>query len=180
MTIGIVLPLFSYAAPQLILSWKANSYVPKGYMGKALPIAGTRVSTSVIMLENGKIVSLTPYDIYWYAGENRIAGGRGRVTAEAIAPITGEDTLELRVNIPKYGNGAQDAFVTIPVVRPEIIAVKNASQSQKKFLTTPYFWNISSPADLMIIWDDNGDTVTARASNKNNALEFAQTTISKQ
>lgn len=182
MVIGIALPLFSYAAPQLILSWKANSYVPAGYTGKALPVAGTKISASAILLDGGKVISLTPYNIHWYAGENLIATGKGRVTAEAVAPATGEDTLELRVNIAKYASGSLDAFVTIPVVHPELPITTNGltSAKPKGFATKPYFWNIASPADLAIIWEDNGDTVTARASNKANALEFAQTTISKQ
>lgn len=182
MAAGIALPFFSYAAPQLILSWKANSYVPNGYAGKALPVAGTRIRASVILLDGGKTVSLAPYDIHWYAGENLIATGKGRANAEAVAPVTGEDTLELRISIPKYGSGALDAFVTIPIVRPELRITSNGliSARPKGLATEPYFWNIASPLDLTIAWEDNGDTVTARASNKNNALEFAQTTISKQ
>lgn len=182
MITGIALPLFSYAAPQLVLSWKANSYVPSGYAGKALPIAGTRISASVILLDGGKAVSLAPYDIHWYAGLNLIATGKGRTTAEVVAPRTGEDALELRVNISKYASGAQDAFVTIPIIKPEIRIIGGGliSARAKGLAIEPYFWNIASPSDLTIAWEDNGDTVTARASNKNNALEFAQATISKQ
>ncbi len=182
MALGMFLPLFSYAAPELILTWKANSFVPSGYTGKALPVAGTPIDASVVLLDNGEVVNSAPYEIHWYAGENLVATGKGKTSVRITAPVTGEDTIELRASMPKYSAGAQDAFASIPVVRPEIVIMKSATPQikSKAFTTYPYFWNITSADELEILWEDRGEAVTARATNKKNPLEFAQTTIIKQ
>lgn len=176
------LPFLTNAAPELILTWKANSFVPSGYMGKALPVANTPLDASVILLDNGKVINTAPYEIHWYAGENLIATGKGKTTVRIPAPATGEDIIELRASIPKYSGGAQDAFASIPLVHPEIVIMKSVgSQVKSKGLTTyPYFWNIANANELNILWDDGEEMITARATNKKNPLEFAQTTISKQ
>lgn len=178
--LGVFLPAFSYAAPELIVTWKAASYVPVAYAGKALPVAGTAINLSAILVDGGKVISLAPYDINWYAGEDRIVGGKGVATARTAAPVTGQDFLELRVNVGKYENQPLDAFVTIPVVRPEILIRKKADTKPQEFSIIPYFWNILSESGLTVAWEDNGDTVTASVENKKNPMEFARITISKQ
>lgn len=177
---GMLLPAFSYAAPELIVTWKAASYVPAGYAGKALPVAGTAINLSAILVDRGKIISLAPYDINWYAGEDRIAGGKGVAIARTAAPVTGQDFLELRVNVGKYENQPLDAFITIPVVRPEILIRKKEGTKPQEFSIIPYFWNILSEGGLAVTWEDNGDAVTASAENKKNPMEFARMTIPKQ
>ncbi len=176
---GILLPGFSYATPELIVTWKASSYAPVAYAGKALPVAGTAINLSAILVDKGKVISLAPYDINWYAGEDRIAGGKGVASARTAAPVTGQDFLELRVNVGKYENQPLDAFITIPVVRPEILIRKKEGTKPQEFSIIPYFWNILSESGLTVTWEDNGDTVTASAENKKNPMEFARMTAPK-
>ena len=179
-TLTFFLPLLSYAAPELILTWKANTYVPENFTGKALPIASSAIDASVILVNGGKVISLNPYDINWYAGEDRVTGGKGKANARLTAPATGQDALELRVHILKYENQPLDAFLTIPITRPEIVIAKKPHAQTQGFSIIPYFWNILNPNELAIAWDDNEDSITARATNKKNALEFARMTIPKQ
>ncbi len=176
----LFLPVISYAAPEAILTWKAASYVPENYKGKILPVAGTPIDVSVILIDGGKVISLAPYDINWYAGEDRIAGGKGIIKVRTVAPITGQDSLELRVNVSKYKDQPLDEFITIPVVRPEILILKKPNAQKQDFSIIPYFWNIMKPSELTIAWEDGGDTITARAINKKNEMEFAQLTTPKQ
>jgi hypothetical protein len=176
----LFMPVISHAAPEVILTWKATSYVPENYKGKALPVAGTPIDVSVILVDGGKVISLTPYDINWYAGEDRIAGGKGTIKVRTVTPITGQESLELRVNISKYKDQPLDAFITIPVVRPEILILKKANAQKQDFSVIPYFWNIMKPSELTITWEDGGDNVIAHATNKKNEMEFAQITIPKQ
>ncbi len=178
--LGISLPALSYAAPELIITWKAASYTPKDYAGKALPIAGTPIDVSALLIDGGKVINLASYDINWYAGEDRIAGGKGVATTRTKAPITGQDFLELRVNVGKYENQPLDAFVTIPVVRPEILIRKKEGTKPQEFSIIPYFWNILSESGLTVTWEDTGDTVTASAENKKDPMEFARMTTPKQ
>ena len=176
----LFIPILSYAAPELIVTWKASSYVPTSYKGKALPVAGTVIDASVILIDGGKVISLAPYDVNWYAGEDRIAGGKGIGAVRTTAPITGQDSLELRVNVAKYNNQPLDAFMTVPIVRPEILIVRKPNTTTQAFSIIPYFWNIMTPNELAITSAANGDTVTATATNKKNEMEFAQLTIPKQ
>lgn len=177
-TAGFFTPFLSHAAPELFITWKAASYVPPSYTGKALPTAGTPIDALVTLIDGSKAISLAPYDISWYAGENRVAGGKGVIAARAIAPITGEDSFELRASVAKYNDQPLDAFITIPVVRPKIL-IRKKTGVQNGFSAIPYFWNIMNPDGLAITWDDLGDSITARATNKKNQLEFAQATTIK-
>jgi hypothetical protein len=174
------MPVISYAAPELILTWKASSYVPANYAGKALPAANTPIDVLAILIDDGKVISLAPYDINWYAGEERIVGGKGAVRARTTAPNTGQDSLELRVNVGKYKDHPLDAFLTVPIVRPEIFIFEKAGAKRHNFSVIPYFWNITAGSDLAVTWDDAGDSVTAHAANKKNEMEFAQITVPKQ
>ncbi len=178
--IFLLMPLISYAAPELVITWKASSYVPDNYVGKALPIAGTLLDVTAILIDGGKAISLAPYDINWYAGEDRIAGGKGTASVRTTSPITGQDSLELRVNVAKYKDQPLDAFVTIPVVKPEILVMQKAGTQGTGLSVIPYFWNILTPKELAVEWIENGNTVTARAANKKNEMEFAQIAIPKQ
>lgn len=174
------LPALSYAAPELIVTWKASSYVPINYTGKALPVAGTAIDVSVILVDGGEVISLTPYSINWYVGEDRVTGGKGTTSARVTAPITGQDSMELRVNIAKYNNQPLDAFTTIPVVRPELLVIRKPNAQTQDLSIIPYFWNILTLAELIVTWEDNGNIITARATNKKNEMEFAQMSVPKQ
>lgn len=178
--LAVFLPALSYAAPELIVTWKTSSYVPAGYTGKALPTAGTAIDVSAILVDGNTVVSLSPYDINWYAGEDRFAGGKGTASARITAPITGQDSMELRINVTKYNNQPLDAFITIPVVRPEMFVLQKPGTETQNLSIIPYFWNILTLRDLAVTWEDNGSTITARAVNKKNELEFAQMTIPKE
>ncbi|MSR73837.1 MAG: hypothetical protein EXS60_02175 [Candidatus Pacebacteria bacterium] len=176
----VLLPALSYAAPELIVTWKASSYIPANYMGKALPIAGTPIDISAILIDGGVVASLSPYDINWYAGEDRIAGGKGVAIARVTAPSTGQDTLELRVNVAKYKDQPLDAFITIPIVHPEILIMQKPNVKTQDLSIIPFFWNILKPSDLTVTWSGDDSGVTAYAANKKNEMEFAQISISKQ
>ncbi|MDO8582640.1 MAG: hypothetical protein Q7R63_01470 [bacterium] len=178
--LAVFLPVLSYAAPELIVTWKASSYVPANYAGKALPVAGTAIDVSAILVDGNAVVSLSPYDINWYAGEDRVAGGKGAASARVTAPITGQSSIELRVNVAKYKNQPLDAFVTIPIVRPELLVMRKPNVKTQDLSVIPYFWNILTPAELVVTWEDNGNTVIARAVSKKNEMEFARMSIPKQ
>ncbi len=167
----------SAATPALSISWKANGYAPLSYGGKILPSAGTRIDIAALLVENNRAVDLSAYEIRWYANDQFIGGGLGRATANIIAPRTGEDEIRVRANIPRYQNKILDEFIAIPIAQPE--AVINRA---KLPLLEPlfYFFNIASPSSLTINWEDKNESVTVRASNKNNPAEFAQATITKQ
>lgn len=177
-----VATLYAPAAAQspaaaLMLTWKARSYAPLPYAGKALPIAGTAVDVSATLVEKNIPVDLSLYDIQWYVNGALASRGLGRSLFSFAAPRTGEDAVEIRAHLPKYRGESLDVFTTIPIVRPEAV-INNA----KLPLLEPlfYFFTVSDPSSLAITWSDEGELITLRASNKNNPLEFAKKSITKQ
>lgn len=175
--IGLIGPIGAHAAtPVLIVTWKARSYVPLSYLGKALPVGGTPLEVAAALFEGGRAVSLASTEVRWYRENTLVARGKGRTNFSFLTPRTGEDMVRLRVNIPNYQGAALDQFIDIPLVQPE--AVIDAAALPK---LTPlfYFFSIVNPSSLTTSWEEAGLSITLQASNKNNPLEFARAQITK-
>lgn len=176
------LTLFAPTAAQspsaaIMLTWKAKSYIPLAYAGKALPSAGTPIDVSATLIEKNIPVNLASYEIHWYVNGILKDKGVGKSLFSFAAPRTGEDEIEIRAHLPRYRTAALDAFAAIPVVRPEATI-----NSAKLPLLEPlfYFFNITDPSSLAILWNDEDRRIAVRASNKNNPLEFAEGSVVKQ
>ena len=66
------------ATPQMVVTWQAyGSYVPPAYGGKALPNQESRLTASLELLSNGKLVDLSGQTIYWYLDDTLIDSGVG-------------------------------------------------------------------------------------------------------
>ena len=167
----------SAANPSLVITWKASSYVPPGYAGKALATTGSALSAQATIIDNGRVISPSSYSVRWYEAGNLSATLGGSTVFRSSAPRMGEDSFVIRASIPDYGEGTLDAFADIPVTRPEIVI-----DSAKLPTLSPifYFWNITDPASLSVEWSSDQETTTLRAKNPSNPFEFAQTTISKE
>ena len=113
----------------LILTWKARSYVPLAYAGKALPSAGTPIDVSATLIEKNIPVNLVSYEIHWYVNGILADKGIGKTIFSFAAPRTGEDEVEIRAHLPHYRTGTLDIFAAIPIVRPE--ATRAASRSAR-------------------------------------------------
>jgi hypothetical protein len=153
--------------PQFLVTWRAlNSFVPPLYVGKVLPGARSRITASLELVSNGKLVNLKSQTIYWYLNDNLLGGGAGmqRITFSPYDGTAG--TLVLRIELPDFGGKLLMHEVTIPVVRP--VAVIYApypndqfSGSQATVKALPYFFNASSSA-LAFEWSVNGVSVESK------------------
>lgn len=164
-------------AAALILTWKAHSYAPIAYAGKALPSAKTPIDIAAALVEKNNVAAIAPYEIQWYLNDALAGRGLGKSLFSFVAPQTGEDAVEVRAHIPHYRGETLDAFITIPIVRPEVV-ITNAKPPFLEPLF--YFFTVADPSSLTVQWDDNGETITVRASNNDNPLEFAQARATKQ
>jgi hypothetical protein len=151
---------------QAVITWRAlESYVPPAYGGKALPNQASQVTASVEAFADSKRSDLSDVTVYWYLNDTLIGGGLG-ARSMSFTPFGGTSGPEtLRVEMPDYPSGLLMGTVQIPVVSPT--AVIGAPYPAGDFSVNPlvvdalpYFWNITSPAQLSFGWSVNGQPIS--------------------
>jgi hypothetical protein len=165
-------------SPTFLVTWRAsNSYIPSFYQGKALPSYGSRITASLELISNGKILNISGQTIYWYENEVLLGGGTG-VQQITFSPF-GEppNSLALNVELPQYDGTYLSHTIQIPFVNP--VAVIDAPYPSGQFSTNPvgltaipFFFDTGSASDLSYAWSVNGQS----GSNTENPQE-AQITL---
>jgi hypothetical protein len=154
------------SSPQFLVTWKASgSYVPSFYQGKALPTLGSKITASVELISNGRLVDLSSQNIYWYEDEVLVGGGQG-VQQVTFPPFgTPPSSLILDVEIPQSDLGYLTHTVDIPFVNP--MAVIESPYPDQEFSTNPltvqgipFFFDATSSDNLLYGWSVNGQTGT--------------------
>jgi hypothetical protein len=148
--------------PKFLVTWKAaGSYVPPSYIGKALPSYASKITASLELVSQGKILNLQAETIYWYLDGVLIGGGEGIQNISFPSVGTPPDILNLKVELPNYASGYLTHSINIPLVKP--LAVLYTPFPSSKFSTNPltvqvipYFFNVSSPSSLSYTWAVNG------------------------
>ena len=153
------------SVPQVLITWKADTYVPPGFPGKAMPTTNSLIRASVEILENGRFADLSKQTIRWYLNdkENFFDTGVGKQSVIVGASPFPKDPLVLRVNIPDYGGREINKSITIPNVQPEAIiqfpnSSRNFSTSHIQLKAVPYFFHIKNPSDLTFGWKVNNNS----------------------
>ena len=91
--------------PQIVISWRAESYAPPAYSGKILPTAGSPITVSFDVIDGGKPANLSGQIIYWYLNSDLIENRNGVQSVTFNAPSRAPSILELRIELPAYPNG---------------------------------------------------------------------------
>src|SRR3989344_3706408 len=154
------------AAPELFITWTASrSSAPPDFQGKIFPGAKSSISASVMLIDNGKAVDLSNETVYWYANNGFIDGGAGVTRVAFGAPSVARNTINLRAQLPSYGENFVVKTIEIPVVVPE--AVIDApfpggtfSQSPVKVKAYPFFFTVPDLSFLKFLWNVNGTEPT--------------------
>jgi hypothetical protein len=150
--------------PKFLVTWEVNgSYVPPQYIGKALPSYASKITASVELVSQGKILNIQSETIYWYLDDVLIGGGEG-VQNITFPPVgMPPDVLNLKVELPNYAGGYLTHTIEIPFVKPNVVLYMPFPGA--KFSTNPvtvqafpYYFNISSPSKLSYAWAVNGQT----------------------
>lgn len=152
------------AEPQLFITWQAASFVPADYEGKVLPTNRTKISAAVELIDRGRVIDLRNQVIYWYVNDQLFDNKVGRQTLEFLAPAIGQNSIDLRVELPNIpGSEPVLKTIEIPVVSPQ--AVIQAPYPENKFYSSPielkalpYFFNVVSADRLSYAWNINGET----------------------
>lgn len=152
------------AAPEIWLTWKADSYVPPDFEGKAMPSDGTLVAASFEVVDGEKFVNLSSYEIYWYLNDEFIKGGVGEQQVSFRVPTRGNHKLRVEVN--NYNETTLVKTIEIPTIRPEAVIVApyprdNFSGSRIQVRAVPYFFNTADPDRLNVLWTVNGQKPTS-------------------
>ncbi len=151
------------AQPQFWITWTAHeSYVPPGYVGKALPNQASRITASLALISaSGQQLNLNNQTIYWYLNDTLIGGGTG-VQTISFTPFGGAPNfMTLKVELLSYNGNLLLHSIQIPLIQPK--AVIEAQHVNGQFSTnlltlvgTPYYFNVSDPSALSYQWSVNG------------------------
>jgi hypothetical protein len=172
------------SSPTFLVTWKAiNSYVPSFYRGKALPSYGSKITASLELISNGKVIDISGQTIYWYLNEVLVGGGTG-VQQVTFSPFgLPPNSLTLNVELPQYNGQYLTHSIQIPLVSP--VSVIYAPYPNNTFSTNPitlnalpYFFNTASAADLSYSWSVNGQTGTNTESPQEAQITLPQGTPS--
>ena len=154
------------AGPELLITWRAKSYVPPDYSGKILPTANSEMTASLEVINQGRVVDISGQTIYWYVNGNLISNGKGVQTVTFHTPNSLPNVATIKAELPFYSGGDLLSEVSIPVVPPE--AVIEAAYPNSSFYggtaeakAFPYFFNVSTANDLIFSWSVNGQIPTS-------------------
>ncbi|MDP2696224.1 MAG: hypothetical protein Q8O87_03185 [bacterium] len=158
LTTGYAITVNSQTAPQFITSWKANSYVPAEYIGKALPTRDTGVDVAFDLIHNNRAVNLTQTEVRWYLNNKFQTSGLGLTNFDFDVSNITHSSQTIRIVVMDYNGADLTKSVIIPVADPQVTMVKIANNEYKAL---PYFFNIASLGDLDFQWSANGIVATS-------------------
>lgn len=155
------------AEPYILISWRAESYVPANYTGKVLPTTNSPVVASLDAIDSrtGKTLNLSKMQIDWYLNDNLTRSGAGLVKIAFRATAQPESVILLRAEVPDFPGFPLVRTVRVPVVAPE--AVIAAPYANNKFSAqsisvkaAPFFFNAPGSSAFVFSWSVNGNTPT--------------------
>jgi hypothetical protein len=151
-------------ASQILFTWQADTYVPDGFSGKVMPSSDSAIIAGIDLINMGKRVDLSAYDIFWYIDEKFYQGAAGLSRISFSAPhFIGKNNIVVRALIKNYPGGPGKT-ITIPVAVPEVVIQSSApslfaSAAPFNLQAYPYFFNIQNPSQLNYSWSINNVNV---------------------
>ena len=179
-------PTIKINSGDLVLVWSANTYVPPGYPGKALPTYDSMVKISTLpMTKAGENLQNVIYNWYIDGAQGPSAYGekakdflfKASTAAgsyhSATLKITDSDNnqlLSLTTIIPVTAPVTVLSMESSPSAAAYSSAAETASLSPGQtavFAATPYFFNVSTPFSLNYQWTfDNAEITRTEEKNK--------------
>jgi len=158
-----------------ILTWQAESYVPQGYRGKALPTQSSFVKAAFELLENGKPADLSNRELRWFLNDTLFAKGRTIKTIRFQASIGNDNSHFVRVQVTDGRNILFEKATEISVVRPRVNILppfreNKIDRGTHEFNVIPFFFNVRSLSDLFFTWTVNNQTPSAEGVDEPSKL----------
>ncbi|MST04319.1 MAG: hypothetical protein EXS49_02005 [Candidatus Pacebacteria bacterium] len=162
----------AFSDPQMIITWKADSFIPHWYKGRAMPIRNSNIKTSLVMVDNGKIIDLSQYEIRWNGDNGIFEKGIGFVNFSFELDKLISQPQNLTATIVGYNGENIKKTITIPVLKPEIgletnlnrILIEKGGKATLRAL--PFFFNINNESSINIKWTVNGKILTKESGEK--------------
>jgi len=151
--------------------WEAQTYTPKHYKGRALPVDSSTIR-AIAIPQLGKAVDTAGLIYNWYKGSTLLTklSGRGKDTITTDSPGLYDD-YNLSVEVTNAsGIILSKNGVRITTTEPEIlfyastpilgidlaraISTNNTSQpsNESTFVALPYYFSITEPQELQYTW----------------------------
>ncbi len=156
--------VFAAPAPQLMLTWRAGSYVSPSYVGKVLPGLNAPVAVVMQLIDDGKIIDVSKKEIRWFANRKLVGAGAGQASYAFQTDDIGLSggAAEVKAVVVGYKGADVQRIVTIPIVAaeavirsPRAIVASGKNTLQALF----YFWGVTNPNTLRLSWSANGAKV---------------------
>jgi len=169
-------PASAQVAPEFMVTWKANNYVPSDYQGRILPIDKTIIEIAFEVIDKNKIADLSKTEIFWHINGRFQNSGPGIKNFNFEANKLIRDQL-IEIIIPNYQTMAEgiklNKTLTIPLAKPDVIINSpypnnEIAAVQNEFKALPYFFNIvNPPTDLFFNWQANTQKIEGGVENPN-------------
>lgn len=146
--------------PEILVTWKAGTYTPRQYNGKALATSYTPIVASMEVLDNGAAADLTNTTVIWYINDEFYKSGNNLKSVVFSTPKFPGNKIFVRAEIQNYKNQDILKTVEIPTVAPEVIIETSYPYNTTPNTTvsahaTPYFFTVKKASDLVYAWQVN-------------------------
>ena len=149
----------SQTNPDLMITWRANNYVPSNYEGKILPTPEASVNVSLEIINNGRMADISKNEIRWLVN-SELKSGIGLKNIE-FSVDRFKNPQKIRVTIMNFNGSNLEKTIFIPVAEPETVITGGPNT----FQALPYFFNINNLQQLSFIWSANGLNTEGQADN---------------
>jgi hypothetical protein len=169
----------------LSLTWTANTYKPKWYKGKALPVANSilRIAAIPAIIIDGVTIPVNKLIFTWNIDGKRILQQIGAQVFEYKAPERSFNTQLVRVVIEDINKRIKkEARIAINNQQPKAViyqvfplggigqrrgttAFSPVSTGSLDLQTEPFFFNVLSRKDLLYEWSAEGKKIMSITEN---------------
>lgn len=170
--VGLSIGHLTYAQNSHILTWRANTYAPPGYLGRSLPTKGSTLTLNLVTLNPSE--SFSNVFFAWYLDDVKLFEGMDKPTLQTtVRQKPGIYTAKVFL---RYPDGSPETITApVKVVAPEVFFVESTSflkggeiKTSPKTLNLhalPFFFNVTSLLELGFAWKI-GDTISNESPEK--------------
>jgi len=169
---------------QITLTWSADTYIPLGYQGKALPVNGSIIEV-VANIGSGTNPQGLTYQWSVNSVTQKENSGKGKQVLNISIGENATRDYSVKVEI-RDKNGSFwgfSSYLTIPIYRPEVVVrpekiplidnqYQASSNQEIELIAQPYFFNISSLDQLDYSWKLGGQEASLAGSANPNILNL--------